>query len=141
MHIRLIRHEQGKYVIPIPVRDNGRTRTQGKCSTCRSHELLDLLALCAASTVNALPSAGTAFEANALAVAVGLDMADWWTPTVEGFLQQVSKAQIVQALKEAGPRLATDGVEGMKKDALVNTAAAQLAGKRWLPATLRRPQA
>ena len=29
MNVGLIRHEQGKYVIPIPIRDNGRTRTQG----------------------------------------------------------------------------------------------------------------
>lgn len=102
-------------------------------------ELLDLMALCAASTVNSLPSAGTAFESNALAHAAGLDMADWWEPTAEGFLNHVSKAQIVQALREAGPGLAADGVEGMKKDVLVNTAAARLAGKRWLPAPLRRP--
>lgn len=102
-------------------------------------ELLDLLAVCAASTVNALPSTGTAFEANALAVAVGLDMADWWTPTAEGFLSHISKAQIVQALKEAAPGLTADGVEGMKKDALVNTASARLVGKRWLPTPLRRP--
>lgn len=104
-------------------------------------ELLDLLAVCAASTVSALPSTGTAFEANALAVAVGLDMADWWTPTAEGFLSHVSKAQIVQALKEAAPGLAADGVESMKKDVLVNTASARLAGKRWLPTPLRRPPA
>lgn len=104
-------------------------------------ELLDLLAMCAASTVSALPSTGTALEANALAVAVGLDMADWWTPTAEGFLNHVSKAQIVQALKEAAPGLTADGVESMKKDVLVNTASARLAGKRWLPTPLRRPTA
>jgi len=104
-------------------------------------ELLDLMALCAASTVNALPSAGTAFESHALAHAVGLDMADWWEPTAEGFLNLVSKAQIVQALREAGPGLATDGVEGMKKDVLVNTALTRLKGTRWLPVPLRPPPA
>jgi ParB family transcriptional regulator, chromosome partitioning protein len=104
-------------------------------------DLLDLLAVCAASTVNALPSTGTAFEVNALAVAVGLDMADWWTPTAEGFLNHVSKAQIAQALKEAAPGPAADGVESMKKDVLVNKALARLAGKRWLPTPLRRPPA
>ncbi|HEY8711066.1 MAG TPA: hypothetical protein VIM34_24080 [Burkholderiaceae bacterium] len=49
------------------------------------------------------------------------------------------KAQIVQALKEAGPDLAEDGVGAMKKDVLVVKAASRLAGKRWLPAPLRRP--
>lgn len=103
-------------------------------------ELLELLGLCAALTLNALPAAGAGYDANAMASAAGLDMADWWEPTAEGFLNHVSKAQIVQALKDAGPDLARDGVEGMKKDVLVNTAAARLAGKRWLPTMLRRPE-
>jgi ParB family chromosome partitioning protein len=102
-------------------------------------ELLELLGLCAALTVNALPSVNAADDSAAIAQAVGLDMADWWEPTAEGFLNHVSKAQIVQALKEAGPDLARDGVESMKKDVLVNTAAGRLRGTRWLPAPLRRP--
>jgi ParB family transcriptional regulator, chromosome partitioning protein len=100
-------------------------------------ELLELLGLCATLTVNALPAASAAFDANAIARAAGLDMADWWEPTAEGFLNHVSKAQIVQALKDAGPDLARDGVEGMKKDVLVNAAASRLAGTRWLPVPLR----
>jgi ParB family transcriptional regulator, chromosome partitioning protein len=102
-------------------------------------ELLDLLGLCAALTVNALPSVNAARDADAIARVVGLDMADWWEPTAEGFLNHVSKAHIVQALKEAGPELARDGVEGMKKDVLVNTAGGRLRGTRWLPAALRPP--
>ncbi|UUX97312.1 hypothetical protein [Aquabacterium sp. J223] len=74
-------------------------------------------------------------------VVVGIDMADWWTPTAEGFLNHVSKAQIVQAVKEAAPGLTADGVESMKKRVLVNTASTRLAGKRWLPTPLRRPSA
>jgi ParB family transcriptional regulator, chromosome partitioning protein len=104
-------------------------------------ELLELLGLCAALTVNALPAAGAAYDANAIASAAGLDMADWWEPSAEGFLNHVSKAQIVQALKEADPDFARDGVEGMKKDVLVNTAASRLAGTRWLPAPLRASSA
>jgi ParB family chromosome partitioning protein len=102
-------------------------------------DLLDLLALCTALTLNALPSAGAADDANVLAGAVGLDMGDWWEPTAQGYLNHVPKAQIVQALKQAGPDLANDGVDAMKKDVLVVTAAARLAGRRWLPATLRPP--
>lgn len=102
-------------------------------------ELLDLLALCSAATLNALPSTGGASHANAIAEAVGLDMADWWEPTAAGFLNYVSKAHIAQALKEAGPELADDGIGAMKKEVLVSTAASRLAGKRWLPLPLRRP--
>ncbi len=102
-------------------------------------ELLDLLALCSAFTLNGLPNGGSASDANALAAAVGLDMADWWEPTALGFLNHVSKAQIADALKEAGSGLAADEIGGFKKDALVAKAASQLAGKRWLPLPLRRP--
>jgi ParB family chromosome partitioning protein len=102
-------------------------------------ELVDLLGLCTALTVNTLPSVNAARDADAIARAVALDMTDWWEPTAEGFLNHVSKAQIVQALKEAGPELARDGVEGMKKDVLVNTAVGRLHGTRWLPASLRLP--
>jgi ParB family transcriptional regulator, chromosome partitioning protein len=101
-------------------------------------ELLELLALCSALTANALPSAGAANSANAIATALGLDMADWWEPTAEGYLNHVPKAQIIAALKEAGPELAGGGVEAMKKDALVSAAASRLAGTRWLPEPLRR---
>ncbi len=101
-------------------------------------ELIDLLALCGALTANALPSAGAAGSANAIAAALGLDMADWWEPTAEGYLNHVPKAQIVAALKEAGPALAGGGVEAMKKDALVTAAASRLAGTRWLPEPLRQ---
>lgn len=94
-------------------------------------ELLDLLSLCAALTVNA------ALNADAIARTVGLDMADWWEPTAEGFLNRLSKAQIVEALKEAEPVLAVDGVDGLKKDMLVNTAVGRPHGTRWLPAELR----
>ncbi len=101
-------------------------------------ELIDLLALCSALTVNALPGVGASASANALAAALGLDMADWWEPTAEGYLSHVPKAQIVSALKEAGPDLSGGGVEMMRKDALVTAAASRLAGKRWLPEPLRQ---
>ena len=47
----------------------------------------------------------------------------------------------MQALKEAGPDLADDGIGAMKKDVLVVKAASRLAGKLWLPAMLRHRSA
>lgn len=102
-------------------------------------EVLELLTLCAALTVNALPNAGTATDANDVARALGLDMADWWEPSAEGFLNHISKSQIVQVLKEARPDLGLRDAEGMKKDALARTTEGYLKGKRWLPPTLRLP--
>jgi ParB family chromosome partitioning protein len=104
-------------------------------------ELIDLLALCGALTMNALPGAGAADSANAIAAALGLDMADWWEPTAGAYLNHVPKAQIIRALTEAGTELAGGGVEAMKKDALVTAAASRLAGTRWLPERLRRSPA
>lgn len=102
-------------------------------------ELIELLVLCSALTVNGLPATGASANVDALVAAVGLDMADWWVPTAESYLKHVSKAQIVQALHEAGPELAGGGVEAMKKDALVTAAAQRLAGMRWIPQTWRKP--
>jgi len=65
-------------------------------------------------------------------------MADWWEPTAEGYLNHVPKAQIIEALKEAGADLAGGGVEATKKDAPVTSAASRLARTRWLPESLRR---
>ena len=100
-------------------------------------ELIDLLALCTAVSTRAMESHDAKRNADEIAEAVGLDMADWWEPTAEGYLKHIPKAQIVQALKEAGTDLADDGVGDLKKDALVVKAASRLSGKRWLPASLR----
>ena len=102
-------------------------------------DLLELLALCSAMTVNALPGASSAFDTNALATAVELDMADWWEPTPARYLNHVPKSQVIVALEEAGPGLTDGGVEAMKKEALVSCASARLAGRRWLPLPLRKP--
>ena len=113
----------------------------------QSHEQkLSLLAFCTAQSLHAVqqrldeqPSnLRPLTHADALHAATGLDMADWWEPTDEAYLNHVPKAQIISALKEAGPNLAGGGVEAMKKDALVSAAASRLAGTRWLPQPLRR---
>ena len=102
--------------------------------------LLDLLALCAALVLNALPNAAAACDTDAIAAAAGLDMADWWEATAESYLNHVSKAQIVEALAEAGSGPTDVAVGAMKKEVLVALAATRLAGRRWLPLPYR-PQA
>lgn len=101
-------------------------------------DLLELLALCAALTVNALPGAGTPADADALAQAAGLDMADWWEPTAASFLNHVPKARIADTVAEAdGDVVASRALLVLNKQALVAEAALRLAGKRWLPVPLR----
>ena len=100
-------------------------------------QLLDLLAFCVASSASAMSQAERRPEADALATALSLDMADWWEPDAKGFLSHLSKAQIVEAMKEGAPGSTDDGVAALKKDVLVVKAASRLQGKRWLPALLR----
>jgi ParB family chromosome partitioning protein len=100
-------------------------------------ELCDLLALCAALTLNAVASAPGSHSSDELAAAVSLDMADWWEPTAGNYLRQVPKALIVAAVSEGVSVEAATALEKLPKEELVARAEAQLAGRRWLPSVLR----
>ncbi|MBT9495554.1 MAG: ParB/RepB/Spo0J family partition protein, partial [Paucibacter sp.] len=80
-------------------------------------ELLDLLALCTALTVNALPGAGAAADADVIAEALQLDMADWWEVSPQSYLNHVPKAQIIQALDESEPGQSHEAAGALKKAA------------------------
>lgn len=98
---------------------------------------MELLALCAAMALNAVTSGAQAHPADAIAAAVGLDMADWWTATGTSYLAQVPKALIVGAVAEAVSAQAGSGLTKLKKAEVVAKAEALLAGTRWLPGPLR----
>ena len=104
---------------------------------------LELLAYCTAMTVNALRRRhdGNAPErldqAEMLATTIMLDMADWWEPTREHYLDYVSKTQIGEAVSEAVSRQAADNLARMKKPAMATRAEELIAGRRWLPEVLR----
>lgn len=100
-------------------------------------DLCDVLALCTALTLNAVQGSHIKHEADALAEAVGLDMADWWEPSADEYLTKVPKQLIAQALCEASMSADAAKVEKMKKGEAVATAEALLQGKRWLPAVLK----
>ena len=99
--------------------------------------LLDLLALCAALSINTVIASAQDHPGDAVAKAVGLDMADWWTPTATSYLQQVPKARIVEAVTEAVSAEAAAGLAKLKKGEAVAKAEGLLAGTRWLPEVLR----
>ena len=63
--------------------------------------LLELLALCAAMSLNAVTASTKAHASDAIAKAVGLDIADWWTASGGSYLAQVPKARIAEAVTEA----------------------------------------
>jgi ParB family chromosome partitioning protein len=62
-------------------------------------------------------------------------MTAFWTPTVRSYLGRVSKARILEAVREGAFDEAAQQIDGMKKHA--ETAEQLLAGKGWLPALLR----
>lgn len=105
-----------------------------------------LLAHCVALMVNAVqsphdrPDALRLTHADQLAHAVTLDMAKYWEPTVERYLGRVSKARIAEAIREAVSDEAAGNLATMRKAAMAESAAERLAGKGWLPTSLRAPR-
>lgn len=101
--------------------------------------VLSLLVFATANTVDAVQAsaADSMKSADLAAKALGLDMADWWQPTPEAYLELVPKAKIIEAVTEAAGSVAAQPLLKMKKQEAVNHAAQQLQGKRWLPQVLR----
>jgi len=100
-------------------------------------ELVKLLAVCVASTVDVVTPRATPHPPGAeLAQAVGLDMAAWWQPTAEGYFKHVPKAAILQAVGEYAPehvaRLAK-----LKKADIASEAERLASGTGWMPAIFK----
>jgi ParB family transcriptional regulator, chromosome partitioning protein len=106
--------------------------------------LLKLLVFCVARTVNAVqlkadrPDSPRMEHAARLAEALNRDMAAWFTPTAANYFSRVSKAGIVEALREVKGSVAP-AWDGMKKADLAALAERQIAGTGWLPEPLRKP--
>lgn len=104
--------------------------------------LLDLIAHCAALTINAVHvpwdrRPGAWAHAEVLAEAVGLDMTRYWTVTGDSYLGRVTKARIGEAVTEAVSAEAASRIADLKKPDMVEAAQGLLAGTGWLPELLR----
>ncbi|RWR09202.1 ParB/RepB/Spo0J family partition protein [Paenirhodobacter populi] len=77
-------------------------------------------------------------EADRLALATGLDMVEaGWKPTAANYLGRVTKARIVEAVRESvGEDMALRLVHE-KKEKMIQEAERLLAGRGWLPEPLR----
>ena len=100
-------------------------------------ELVRLLAVCVASTVDVVTPRATAHQPGAeLAQAVGLNMAAWWQPTAEGYFKHIPKAAVLQAVGEYAPdqvsRLAK-----LKKADIASEAERLADGTGWMPAIFK----
>jgi ParB family chromosome partitioning protein len=112
------------------------------CLAQPQERLLELLAFCAGQTVNATilkherDASARTQQAALLADALKLDMAAWFTPTASNYFGKVSKAQIIEALREVKGAAAPAWSE-MKKADLAALAEREIAGSSWLPEPLR----
>jgi ParB family chromosome partitioning protein len=110
-----------------------------------------LLAHCVAFGVNALFERASPYGAvtpqsiqqriagaDRLGRAVGLDMVEaGWTPTVTNYLGRVTKARILEAVREGKGEQAAQLIEHLKKGEMAKEAERLLADTGWLPEPLR----
>lgn len=103
---------------------------------------LALFAHCVALTVNVVrlpwdrrPRAVA--TADRLAEAVSLDMTGYWRPTVRSYFGRVTKARILEAVREGVSDEAAARMADMKKLEMAEAAEQLLAATDWLPSLLR----
>ena len=105
--------------------------------------LLSLLAFCAGRAVNAVQKkedhddCPRLADADRIALALGLNMTEWFTPTADNYFQRVSRPQIVAAITEATNRPAKHTWDKLKKSELAALAERETAGTGWLPKPIR----
>jgi ParB family transcriptional regulator, chromosome partitioning protein len=113
------------------------------CLEQKQEVLLDLLAYCAATTVNTVrlktdrPNGDRLQHADRLAAALKLDMTPWFTPNAENYFGKVSKTLILDAIREVKQQPPAPAWEKLKKAELAQEAERQIAGSGWLPELLR----
>jgi ParB family chromosome partitioning protein len=104
-----------------------------------------LFAHCIGASVNAMHEAWNRrpralAHAGRLAEALRLDMAKAdWTPTVDSYLGRVTKARILQAVRQGKGAAAAERITHLKKGEMAEQAQDLLAGSGWLPEPLRTP--
>ncbi|MDE8347800.1 MAG: DNA-binding protein, partial [Acidocella sp.] len=102
-----------------------------------------LFAHCVALTLNATHDAynrrpRALAHAGRLAETLSRDLvAAGWAPTAENYLGRVTKARILEAVREAKGDQAAQRLEGLKKGDMAEAAEQILAGSGWLPEPLR----
>lgn len=105
--------------------------------------LLDLLAFCAAASLDAVRgrqdwSGQPRFaHADSLARELKVDMATWYRPTADGFFSRITAASIHAALREARGKDGAPAWAKLKKTELAALAEREIASTGWLPEPLR----
>ena len=80
-------------------------------------------------------------NADQIAQMVDLDMvAAGWVPTVDSYLNRVSKSRILEAVREGRDERSAQLIDHLKKGDMAKEAERLLAGSGWLPELLRTPK-
>ena len=104
-----------------------------------------LFAHCVALSINAVHESWNRrpralAHADRIAAALDLDIASaGWSPTVDNYLGRVTKARILQAVREAMGEQAAQLIDHLKKGEMAEKAQDLLACSGWLPEPLRTP--
>ncbi|HTV30524.1 MAG TPA: ParB N-terminal domain-containing protein [Xanthobacteraceae bacterium] len=109
-----------------------------------SESLLALLAYCAARSVDAVRrphhhADAQIAHADQLAMALKLDMRQWWKPTAGNYLARVSRKSILEAVATGVSPEAAENFRKLPKPALIAHAEERLADSGWLPRLLQAP--
>lgn len=101
--------------------------------------LLDFLAYLVAVSVQGVQhqESTSATPLDMLAAINGIDPARWWEPSAESYLAHVSKDRLIEVVTEGVDKAAAAPLAKMKKGEAVQAAQQALAGRGWLPDTLR----
>jgi ParB family chromosome partitioning protein len=105
--------------------------------TLPSEDVLAILAYCVARTIDGVQSREEASPLDPLAESAELDMSRWWTATAQSYFAKVSKARILEVVREAVSPDAASALTLMKKGPLAEAAARRVAATGWLPSLLR----
>ncbi len=106
-----------------------------------------LFAHCIALSIDAVfrpydRRSGALTHADQVASALSLDLcAAGWRPSADAFFGRITKAQIVEAVREAKGEEAADRIASLKKPEMAKAAEGLLQDCDWLPAALRTPKA
>lgn len=96
-----------------------------------------LLAHCVALLVEAVDREDRKVASGTLASAINLDMRAYWRPSVDNYFSRVSKAMIVDAVREGVSAEAADRLHSLKKPEMAQAAEQLMAATGWLPIALR----
>lgn len=105
--------------------------------TLPNTDLHSLLTLCVAVSLDTIVIRDSdRVPGAALASVLGMDMADWWKPTEEGYLKHIPKTKIIAAVTAAKSAEVAKQLPNKGKAELVSAADKVLRDTRWLPNVL-----